>query len=52
MDGLTQVVAAAFLVDDTFVDASRCDIIGFGCLYAQEAFVVSQVEDGLVSING
>ena len=52
LDGLAQVVSAAFLVDDALVDAPRGDIICFGGLDAQEAFVVSQVQVGLVAVHG
>ena len=52
LDGLAQVVAAAFLVDDALVDAAGGDVVGLGGLYAQEAFVVSQVQVGLVAVHG
>ena len=52
LDGLAQVISAALLVDDAFVDASGGEVIGLGRLDAQEAFVVSQVEVGLVAVHG
>ena len=50
--GLSQIVATAFFVDDTFIDTSGGDVVGLGCLYAQKTLVVSQIEVGFVSVYG
>ena len=52
LNGLAEVVAAALLVDDGFVDAARGHAVFAGGLYAREAFVVAEVEVGLHAIYG
>ena len=52
LDGLAQVVTPALLVDDTLVDASGCDVVCLGRLYAEETFVMPQVKVGLVAVYG
>ena len=52
LNGLAEVVAAALLVDDGFVDAARGHAVLAGGLYAREAFVVAEVEVGLHAIYG
>ena len=52
LNSLAQIVATAFFVDYTLVDASCRDVVRFGRLYAQEAFIMSQVEVGFVSVYG
>lgn len=32
LNGLSQIVATAFLVDNALVDATGCNVVGFGCL--------------------
>ena len=49
---LAQVVAAAFLVNDALVDASRGHIVGSGGLDVGEALVVPQVQVSLMAIDG
>ncbi len=49
---LAQVVAVALLVDDALVDASGGDVVGAGGLDVGEAFVMAQVEVGLVAVDG
>ena len=44
---LAQVFAAAFLVDDTLVDAARGDVVGLGSPDVEKALVVTEVEVGL-----
>lgn len=50
LNGLSQIVATAFLVDNALVDATGCNVVGFGCLDSQEAFIVSQVKIGFVAV--
>ena len=52
LNGLSQIVATAFLVDNALVDAPGCNVVGFGCLDSQEAFIVSQVKIGFVAVYG
>ena len=52
LNGLAQVVAAAFLIDNALIDAAGGDVVCLGGLNAQEAFVVSQVEVSLVAVHG
>ena len=52
LNGLSQIVATAFLVDNALVDATGCNVVGFGCLDSQEAFIVSQVKIGFVAVYG
>ena len=52
LNGLAQIVAAAFFVDDTLIDTARGDVVGAGGLDVGEAFVVTQVEVGLVAVDG
>ena len=52
LNSLTQIISAAFFVNNTFVDTSRSDVIGLRCLYTQETFVMSQVEIGFMSVYG
>ena len=49
---LAQVVATALLVDDALVDAARGHVVGPGGLDVGEAFVVTQVQVGLMAIDG
>ena len=51
LNGLSQIVATAFLVDNALVDATGCNVVGFGCLDSQEAFIVSQVKIGFVQLH-
>ena len=52
LNGLSQIVATAFLVDNALVDATGCNVVGFGCLDSQEAFIVSQVKIGFMAVYG
>ena len=52
LNSLAQIVATAFFVDYTLVDASCRDVVGFGLLYCPEALIIAQVEVGLVSVYG
>ena len=49
---LSQIVAAALLVNDALVDASGGHVVGAGGAYVGEAFVVSQVKVGLMAVYG
>ena len=51
LDGLAEVVAMAFLVDDGLIDLARRHRIGLGCTDAREALVVAKVEVGLRAVN-
>ena len=44
LNGLPQIVAATLFVDDTFVDASRRDVVGLRGLNTQKTFIVTQIE--------
>ena len=50
LNGFAQVVAAALLVDNALVDASRGEVVVAGGTYASEALVVSQVKIRFLSI--
>ena len=52
LNGLAQVIAAAFLVDDALINPSGRDIVGTGGLDVGEALIVAQVQVGLVPIDG
>ena len=52
LDGLPQIVAAPFTLDDTQVDAPCGDAVVACGLNAGEALVVSQVEVGLHAVGG
>ena len=52
LDGLTQIVTPAFLVNYTLVDTAGSNVVGFGGLDTQESFIVSQVEVGFVPVYG
>ena len=49
--GLAEVVATAFALDDTEVDAPRGDTVVARGFYACEAFIVSQVEVGFLPVG-
>ena len=49
---LAQVVAPALLVDNALIDAARGDVVGASCLDVGEALIVSQVQVGLMAIDG
>ena len=51
LDGLAQIVATAFLVDDALVDASGGHGVGLRGLDAREAFVVPEVEVGFHAVH-
>ena len=44
LDGLAQIVAATFLVDDRLVDATGSEGVGLCCLNTCESLVVTEVE--------
>ena len=50
LNSLSQIVTTAFFVNNTFVNTSCCNVIGFSCLDAQKTFVMSQIEVGFVSV--
>ena len=52
LDGLAQIVAPTFLVDDALVDASRGEVVVAGGLYARKAFVMPQVQVSFLSVVG
>ena len=52
LNGLAEVVAVAFLVDDGLVDLTRGHRVGLGGTDAREAFVVAEVEVGLGAVDG
>ena len=52
LDRLAQVVAAALLVDDALVNASRGDVVGARGLDVGEALIVPQVQVRLMAIDG
>ena len=52
LHGLSEIVAAALLVDDALVDPACGDVVGAGCLDVGEALVVAEVEVGLVAVDG
>ena len=52
LDGLTEVVAMAFFVDDGLIDLARGHRVGLCSADAREAFVVAEVEVGLRAVNG
>ena len=51
LNGLSQVISAALLVNNRLVDTSCRHRIGARCLNACEAFVVSKIEIGLHAIG-
>ena len=51
LDGFSEIVATALLVDNSLVDASRSERVRLSGLYASEAFVVAEVEVCLHSVN-
>ena len=51
LDGLTEVVATTFALDDAEVDAPRSDTVVACGLDAGEAFIVPQVEVGLHAVG-
>ena len=52
LDGLAEIVAAAFVVDDVLVDPTGRDIIGARCADIGEPLVVAEVEIGLLTVDG
>ena len=52
LDGLAEVVAAAFLGDDLLVDAAGGEVVVAGEMGVGEAFVVAEVEVGLCAVVG
>ena len=50
MNGLAQIIATTFLVDDTLVDTACRNVVGLGRLDAQEPFVVTQIEVGFMTV--
>ena len=50
--GLAEIVAAALFLDDALVDASGGHIVGACGLDVGEPFVVSEVEVGLMAVDG
>ena len=50
--GFTEIVAAAFFVDNGFVDSSCGERVGLGGFDVGESLVVSQVEIGFHSVYG
>ena len=52
LDGLTEIVATALLVDYRLVDAACGHGIGLGGLDVRETLVVTKVEIGLHAIDG
>ena len=51
MDGLAEVVAVTLLVDYALIDATGCDIVGASRPHICEAFVVTEVEVGFMSVD-
>ncbi len=52
LDGLAEIVAAAFLGDDGLVDAAGGEVVVAGEMGVGEAFVVAEVEVGLGAVVG
>ena len=52
LDGLAEVVAAAFFGDDLFVDAAGGEVVVAGEVGVGEALVVAEVEVGLGAVVG
>ena len=52
LDGLAEVVAMAFLVDDGLINLARGHRVGLGGADAREALVVAEVEVGLRAVHG
>ena len=52
LNGLAEVVAAAFFLDDALVDAPRGDVVVARSLNARKAFVVTEVEVGFLPVVG
>ena len=52
LDRLAQIVAAALLVDDALIDTARGHVVGARGLDVREAFIVPQVQVGLMAIDG
>ena len=51
LNGLSEIVSTSFFVYYGLVDAACCDVVGFGCLNACKAFVVTKVKVSFVSVN-
>src|SRR6185369_650824 len=52
LDGPAQVVAAALLADDAFVDLSGREVVALAHLHVDETFVVPEVEVGFGAVLG
>ena len=52
LDCLTQIVATALLFDYRFINSAGGDIIGTGGVNIGEAFVVTEVEVGFMTVDG
>ncbi len=52
LNGLTQVVAPAFLIQNVLVDAPRTDRIGLARSHAGEPFVMAQIQIGFRPVIG
>ena len=50
LNGLAQIISAAFLLDNTLVDTACGDVIGTGGLNTGETLVMSQVEVSFLSV--
>ena len=50
LNGLSQIIAATLFVDNALIDTSGCNVVSFGSLDAQEAFIVSQVKVSFVTV--
>ena len=51
LDGLSQIVATAFALDDTQIDTSCCDAIVAGSLNTSKTFVMAQVKVGFHTVG-
>ncbi len=52
LHGLAKIVAAAFLIDYALVDSAGGNVVCLGSAHIGEAFVVPQVEVGLMAVFG
>ncbi len=52
LDCFAEIVATAFFVNDTLVNAAGCDIVGACGLYVCKTLVVSEVKVSLMSVYG
>ena len=51
LHGLPEVFPTTFFVDHTLVNATRCDVVGLGCLDIQKTLVMPEVQIGFRPIH-